>query len=552
MAPAECEAFLAGLAQRLAVAVSAEPFDPGVGYWVGVDLVAVGFAAPETLGRTITMMNTQLAAHLGHSEGTVVRVSALVEAFAAGFACAVHDRTLDAQDEIRLATLTAQTRAQQALRDSEARFRYAATHDPLTSLPNRTLFTDRLTHLLATAPAGRLGICCVDLDRFATVNDSLGHAVGDRLLVAAAERLRALATPGGHLVARLDGDEFAILIEATTCAEDAIKVADRALGVLAEPLHIDGLELPLTASAGVVEQLAAGAQAGELIRAADAALHWAKADGAARWRLYEHQRSTADTQRYRLSAAMPGALRRGEFTLVYQPLVDLASARLSGVEALVRWRHPEHGLLEAERFIGLAQDTGLIVPLGTRLLEQACQQAAAWQTSTQAPYVSVNLAARQLHRPGLVADVAQILDGTGLDPRRLQLEVTEHAVIATDEDTLTTLRRLAGLGVRIAIDDFGTGYANLASLRALPLHELKLDATLLREPATPASSGRDPNAFLTTVVSLGHTLGVTVTAEGVETASQAQRVRAAGCDTGQGWHFGRPTSPEAITHLLNR
>jgi diguanylate cyclase (GGDEF)-like protein len=549
LTPVECEQFLGGLAERLAVAVSAEPFDPTVGYWVGVDLVTAGFAAPETLGRTITILNTRLAGHLGRSETTVNRVTALVESLAAGFAATVHDRTLDAQDSIRLATLTALHRAEGALRDSEARFHHAASHDPLTDLPNRMLFTERLAHLLATAgPGGRLGICCIDLDRFTAITDSLGHEVGDQLVVAAAGRLRELGAAGGHLVARLSRDEFAILIEATGGAEDAVKVADRALAVLAEPFHLDGLELPVTASAGVVEEPADRADAAELVRAADVALHWAKADGRARWRLFERRRSTADAARYRLSATMPAALRRGEFTLVYQPIVEVAGGRLVGVEALARWRHPDRGPLGADRFIGLAQDTGLIVALGARLLDQACRQAAGWQGRPEPPYVSVNLAARQLHHPGLVGDVAQIIDGAGLDPRLLQLEITEQAIIGTDRETITILRRLAGLGVRIAIDDFGTGYANLACLRALPLDGLKLDASMLREP--PDRVDLAGPEFLASVVALGHTLGLAVTAEGIETPAQAELLRATGCDTGQGWHFGRPAKAAEITSRL--
>src|SRR5262249_11608731 len=213
----------------------------------------------------------------------------------------------------------------------------------------------------------------------------LGHEVGDQLLAAAADRLRCLAAASGHLVARFDGDQFAILIDDTSCPEDAIKVADRALTVLAEPFDLDGMELPMTASAGVVERPGAGSDPADLVRAAQIALHWAKADGRASWRSFEPRRSAEDAARYRLTSAMPAALRRDQFTLHYQPLVSLASGRLVGVEALVRWRHPERGLLGAAEFIGAAEDTGLIVPLGEHLLAAACRQAARWQDLTVGP-----------------------------------------------------------------------------------------------------------------------------------------------------------------------
>ncbi|MFC6021638.1 putative bifunctional diguanylate cyclase/phosphodiesterase [Plantactinospora solaniradicis] len=556
---AERYRIVSALAERLVGGLFAEPPDPTCGLGVGEDLVAAGFASPDALGRTIAVLNTRLAADLGLPADAAMRVrlTALLEGLAAGFTAAVHDRSLDAQDAVRLAALAAQARAEQALRANEVRFRHLATHDAWTDLPNRTLFVERLDRIFATGPPSRrVGMCCINLDEFATINDILGHGVGDRLLSATADRLRALAEPSGHLVARFDSDQFAILIEDTTCAEDAVKVADRALTALAEPFHIDNTEIPVTASAGVAEQSIGSGDTAELIRATQIALHWAKADGKARWMLFEHERSAADAERYRLSAAMPAALRHGEFALAYQPLVDLHDGHIAGVEALARWHHPRLGMLGAGQFIELAEHTGLIVPIGRRLLEQACRQASAWQQDGYGLYVNVNIAVRQLNQTGLVASVAQILDRTGLAPYRLQLEVTEHAVIELTDQTRATLAALVELGVRIVIDDFGTGYANLANLRALPLHGLKLDASFARpaprieKPPLPAVRQPDDTAFLATVIALGHTLGLTVTAEGIETASQARRMRDAGCDTGQGWHFGRPVPPGEITRRV--
>jgi len=559
--PAERSKILTGLAGRLAGALSAEPFEPtrtaGVGAQVGAGLVACGYAAAEVLGRTVTLMHSRLAGDLGLGDDVAVRLAVLIEAVATGFVAAVRDRMLDAQDAVRLAAMSARTRAEQALRASEARFRRFATRDALTGLPNRTMFTERLQDRIAAAAArSRLAVCCIDLDWFAAVNDTLGHQVGDRLLAAAAERLRCLAAASGHLVARLDSDQFAIMVEETSCTEEAIKVADRALSTLAEPFSLDGTELPMTASVGIVERPAAGADPAELVRAAQIALHWAKADGRACWRVYEPGRSGQDVARYRLSAAMPAALRRGEFTSYYQPVVELAGGRLVGVEALARWRHPEQGVLDAGQFITLAEDTGLVIPLDAHLLAQACRQATRWQDlAVDPPYVSVNLAPRHLQHPGVVGCIAEVLDRTGLAPHRLQLELTERAVIDVAGGITATLSALADLGVRIALDDFGVGYCNLASLRALPVHGLKLDMTFTRRARTSRAQRTDSRrdaGFLAATVQLGRTLGLTVTAEGIETPAQARRMRAAGCDTGQGWHFGRPVPAEEMTRIIHR
>lgn len=552
LTPADRDRLLTGLAGRLGDALTGEPFDPAAGWRIGADLVAAGFANPEALGCTITAVTTRLAAdlHLPEMAAVTARLTALVEALAGGFTAAVHDRALDAQDAVRAAAMIAQARAEHALRDSEANLRHLATHDPVTGMPNRVVLTGRLAELAASAaPAARLALCCLDLDRFAAVNHSLGHQIGDRLLQAVAQRLQATAAPAGWLVTHLDSDQFAILIEPTTGSEDAGKVADRVLSVLAPPFQIDDVELPMTASAGVAEGPAGGEPA-EWLRAAQTALHWAKADGRARWRLFCHDRSAADTARYQLSAAIPQAVRRGEFTLHYQPLVDLRDQRLVGVEALARWHHPAHGLLRAGQFIDLAEQAGLLTPLGDQLLARACQQAAAWHQGTDPPpYLSINLAASQLHQPGLIGQVAQVLDRTGLPPPRLQLEITEHATIDAT-DLADTLEALVNLGVRIAIDDFGTGYSNLTRLRELPVHTLKLDASLAQHPRPHTRGPRNHEAFLATIVALGHTLGLTVTAEGIETATHAHRMRTAGCDTGQGWYLGRPLPADQIIQRL--
>ncbi|MBQ0894272.1 bifunctional diguanylate cyclase/phosphodiesterase [Micromonospora sp. U56] len=541
MTQAQLELLLQRLTERLAGALRAEPFDPRVGHQVGAELVAAHIASAEGLGRTVEVIQLRLIRDLGLVADDVEdRMARLLATVATGYARALRDRTLDEQESIRRAAMVARAQAERALRDSESRFRHQATHDPLTGLPNRVLFTERLTAAIGAPGRGadRVGVCFLDLDRFKVVNDSLGHQVGDALLVSVARRLRAAL--GEHLLARLGGDEFVILVERTARVDDAVAVAEAALAALAEPALVDGHELTVTASIGIVERPVAGTTPGELMRAADSTLHWAKAAGGARWSMFDPDRHRADLARYALAAAMPAAIDRGEFFLDYQPLTSLRDGTMLGVEALVRWRHPELGVLRPDSFIGLAEETGLIVRLGGWVLAEACREAESW--GSRAPFVSVNLAVRQVHRPGLVQEVRSVLAATGLPPERLQLEITESTMMSTAEEPVRALRVLADLGVRIAIDDFGTGYCNLAYLRDLPVTELKVAGefvTGLRSPAVDPASRTDER-ILASLVSLAHALDLTVTAEGVETAGQAERLRAIGCDAGQGWYFGRP------------
>jgi diguanylate cyclase (GGDEF)-like protein len=554
MSHAEIEEYLLGLTGRIAGAFDAEPSRAGgPGYEIGMGLVATGFDSPEGLGRTVAVLHERLLSDLGRTDDdTRQRLSNLLETLVAGHSRAVRDRTLAEQEEMRCAALVAREQAQLALRASEARYRYQATHDLLTGLPNRALFADRLDHVLRRPlPQARLGVCLIDLDGFKAVNDTLGHHVGDRMLVAVAERLRGIGAESGHLIARLGGDEFVMLVEDTTCADDAVKVADRALASLGEPVLVDGHRLPVSASIGIVERPAAGSDPADLMRAADITLYWAKANGRARWALFDPKRNEREVARYKLSADLSAALDRDEFLLYYQPLVDLADGTIRGVEALARWQHPKLGLLTPERFIDLAEDTGLIVALGGRLLELACRHASAWLELTScAPFVSVNLSVRQIRQPGLVADVAAIVDRTGLPPGQLQLEITETAAMGTDAETLHTLRALADIGVRLAIDDFGTGYSNLAYLRTLPVHALKLAGGFVQGLRSPHAVDPTDEAIVTSLVSLGRTLGLAITAEGIETATQADRLRAIGCDLGQGWYFSRPMPERQLSQLI--
>ncbi|MGW5002963.1 putative bifunctional diguanylate cyclase/phosphodiesterase, partial [Streptomyces hydrogenans] len=436
------------------------------------------------------------------------------------------------------------------------RLRYEATHDALTGLPNRTLFFERLEKALAPATAGedgRFGLCYLDLDGFKAINDSLGHSIGDRLLVEVADRLQACATGPGEMVARLGGDEFVALTTGIGGERDATALADRILAALATPVGVDGRELAVRGSLGVVEGPAGERTAAEVLRSADITMYRAKSAGGNRFELADPEADARAITRHGLTTALPTALERGEFFIEYQPLVHLDDGSVHGAEALVRWSHPQHGVLGPDRFIPLAEDTGLIVPLGRWVLQEAVRQARAWQLdrpTTGSPLrINVNLSPTQLHHPRLVADTVDVLERSGLAPGALCLEVTESALIGADEDLLKPLRQLAEMGVDIALDDFGTGYSNLANLRRLPVSVLKLDRSFTRgmqqHPVDPVDL-----KIVEGIVSLAHSLELAVTVEGVETAAQAERLRELGCDTAQGWYYARPGAPDRIHSLV--
>ncbi|KFF96397.1 histidine kinase [Streptomyces scabiei] len=467
-----------------------------------------------------------------------------------------------------------------ANRQLQARLRHLQMHDPVTRLPNRTLFFEQLSAALEREAydevgTGRIGLVYLDLDGFKAVNDTLGHRVGDRLLTAVAERLTRCAdeaallrtagtAAGAPLVARLGGDEFALLVEDSTGTEQLADLADSVLKALQAPFDLAGQRLSVSASIGVVERQSASTTATGLMQAADTTLYWAKADGKARWTLFDPERNAHRMTRQALSSTLRAAVGRGEFVLDYQPLVGMAQGEVRGVEALVRWHHPQFGLLTPNRFISLAEEDGSIVQLGRWILATACRQARRWQIDhpERAPiFVSVNVAVRQVWDSDLVADVAEILAETGLAPHLLQLELTESALMGSAGRPLQALKALSDMGVRIAIDDFGTGYSNLAYLSRLPVSVLKLDGAFVRgfqyesgEESGAAGDDGQPNPadeiIVEALVQLAHRLGLSVTAEGVETDAQASRLRRLGCDTGQGWLYSRAVSPERIAELL--
>jgi diguanylate cyclase (GGDEF)-like protein len=434
----------------------------------------------------------------------------------------------------------------------EGQLAHQAFYDPLTELPNRALLLDRLTHALAAAerPGTGLAVLFLDLDRFKVVNDSLGHTGGDALLHALGERLTACVR-GGDTVARWGGDEFVALIQGPSEAGVAEDVADRIMAGLARPFIVAGREVIIGASIGITHcsYPSDHTTAEDLIREADIALHWAKVTGKGRIVVFDPSMQTTALTRLEDEADLRRALALGQLHLQYQPIVALATGRLEVVEALVRWEHPTRGLISPADFIPLAEETGLIVPLGQWVLEEACRQMRVWQQqfATTAPAVmSVNLSVRQFRNVELVQTIRDILERTGLAAACLKLEITESALMDDVEATITKLLELKGLGISLAIDDFGTGYSSLNALKRLPVDTLKIDRSFVQ------GLGKDPQdaAIVRSIITLAQSLRLSVTAEGIETEQQRGKLWAFGCDHGQGYYFARPLASEALEALL--
>ncbi len=429
---------------------------------------------------------------------------------------------------------------------------HQAFHDSLTGLFNRAVFRDRVDHALERAKRSALNIAVLllDLDGFKTVNDSLGHDAGDELLVAVGQRLEE-AGRASDTVARIGGDEFAILLEDQADELSARSMADRLLHELTTPFEVRGREVFVRASIGIA-LAASGARTDELIRNADTAMYAAKRAGKARAELFEPQMYERAVARFEVQADLERALARGEFELHYQPIIDLASGTTHGVEALVRWNHPTRGFLPPMEFIPIAEETGLIVPLGTWVLGEACRTTAAWRRSDPslaALWVSVNLSTRQLLEPDLVERVLQMLSESGLTPSGLMLEITEGSLMQDMDETVAKLRGLKELGVRLAIDDFGTGSSSLAYLRQFPIDVLKIDKAFVDEVA---GSDRQSPPLVHAIIDMAQRLGVDTIAEGIEGPDQLRVLQLAGCPSGQGYLFARPLPEAAVLPFLSR
>jgi diguanylate cyclase len=421
--------------------------------------------------------------------------------------------------------------------------------DPLTGLPSRMLYINNLKlalQRLSRAPGRAVAVLFLDLDRFKVINDSLGHGAGDELLTAVAERI-------GHnlrrheTLARFGGDEFVILCEDIFDDQDAVAVAERVLKSFTTPFHLGHGETTANASIGIAVGLDPDQEPEDLIRDADAAMYRAKAAGGGRLLLFDELTRERALARLHTEQAIRKALEREEFRVFFQPEVSISGDKIIGLEALVRWEHPERGLVGPGEFIGLAEETGMIVQIGEWVLRDACRHAVEWQRSRSEPLtLRVNVSARQLAEEGLPRTVADVIAESGIEPGRLCLEVTESVLIEDPELTIRKLAELKDLGVQIAIDDFGTGYSSLEYLRRLPVDCVKIDRSFVR--GLPDSS--EDAAIVTAVIELGHTLKLSVTAEGVETKEQLGNLQAAGCDTAQGFLFFKPEPPETVAKLF--
>ncbi|MEA2594864.1 MAG: hypothetical protein QOF01_1333, partial [Thermomicrobiales bacterium] len=448
---------------------------------------------------------------------------------------------------VRSAGVTIDVTERKAL---EARLAHDATHDPLTDLPNRALFADRLDQALAKAGERRrsAAVLFLDLDDFRIVNDSLGHAAGDQLLVSVAQRLSSALAPEATL-ARFGGDEFTVLLPAPTTTHDATQVAEHLLDRLRTPFRLAGRETHVDASVGVAMSSPELACPDDILRAADIALYHAKAAGRATHRVFEPSMAEQAAARLALESDLRRAVEREELLLYYQPEVDLATGAIVGAEALVRWQHPRRGLLGPGEFIPIAEESGLIVPIGAWVLTEACRQLSEWRNlgpTGKRLILGVNLSARQFRQPDLVQRVAATVRAAGLPPRQVKLELTERVVVEDAESETSVLRALRRLGVKLAIDDFGTGYSSLGYLRRWPVDTLKIDRSFVGDVE------HDPGGqqLVGAMVGLAHALGADVTAEGIETPGQLSWLQGIGVERGQGYHFTPPMPAEDFVRLL--
>ena len=469
---------------------------------------------------------------------------------AAGFVSVITDITERKKAEAALRRAQQLEIRAQERRRTEEKLRHLAHHDPLTDLPNRTLLKDRLAVALAQARRNKhmLGVMFLDLDRFKAVNDTVGHPKGDELLKIVSRQLKELVREG-DTVARVGGDEFVLLLPAMARVGDATEVAQRILKVLGQPQVLSGHEFHITASIGITIFPTDGDDPEALLTNSDIAMYHAKEQGRNNYQLYTPALNASVRERLALENDLRHGLEREEFVVYYQPQVNISTGQIVGTEALLRWQHPGRGLVMPMEFIPVAEETGLIVPLGEWVLRTACAQAKAWQDAGLSPLrMAVNLSSRQFQQPDLAKKVKQVLQETGLDPHCLQLEITEGVAIQDVDYAIMMLRHLKELGVQIAIDDFGTGYSSLSYLRHLPIDVLKIDRSFIGK----LTSNPKDAAITATVIAMAHNLDLYVIAEGVETNEQLAFLKEQACDEMQGYLFSRSVPAEALQEILVR
>ncbi|HLB94997.1 MAG TPA: EAL domain-containing protein, partial [Nitrospiria bacterium] len=431
-------------------------------------------------------------------------------------------------------------------KQAEERLHYLAHHDGLTDLPNRVLLMDRLSQALSRAPWHKrlVAVLFLDLDHFKRINDTLGHNIGDLLLKGAAARL-ATCVRAGDTIARLGGDEFAIVLADIAQPQDVPKIAQKILDALSTPFELAARQLFITTSIGISLYPNDGQEADALLKNADTAMYRAKEHGRNNYQFFLPNMNVQVTERLALETALRNALTGEEFILHYQPLVDLRTGKIISMEALLRWQSPEHGLVSPSQFIPVAEESGLIVPIGKWVLQTACAQNKAWQAAGLPPVrVAVNLSARQFQQENLVETITRALRETGLDPNALELELTES--IMQDTAAIEAMWQLKELGVEISIDDFGTGYSSLSYLKRLPINTLKIDQSFVRNMTTD----KDDAVIAKTIIGLAHSLHLKAIAEGVETHEQLEFLRSHGCDRIQGYLFSLPLPAQDATKLL--
>jgi diguanylate cyclase (GGDEF)-like protein len=445
-----------------------------------------------------------------------------------------------------------QERISRVLEETKEHFRHAAFHDSLTGLPNRAMFTELLKAEIESSSRSTdhtFAVLFLDLDRFKNINDSLGHTHGDLLLVAFAERLERTLRPVDTL-ARFGGDEFAILLSGMTDATDAVRVAQRIQDELSQPFVLDKNSAFATASIGIAFSSSGYDRPDDILRDADIAMYRAKENGKARYEVFDHGMHARAVSRLQLESDLRQAIENKEFCVYYQPIVSLQTGRLAGFEALVRWNHPRRGLVSPADFIPVAEETGLIVPIGQWVLNEACAHVRQWQIdspSHRSLSLSVNLSARQVAQPDLLDRIKAALETSKLNPHCLKLEITESVVMENAEAAALMFKQLRSLGVQLSIDDFGTGYSSLSYLHRFPLNYLKIDRSFVTRLTTD-----NDNAIVRTISTLARNLGMEVIAEGIETEEQYQQLKMLGCEYGQGFLFSRPVDNASVRHLLTQ